>query len=284
MRRHALPLKSNQQGFTLAELLIVVAIILVLVAVAVPVFTSHLEKSREATDVANIRAQYAEVLAEAIATGGSVNDQPAGAASNQAQFEPIQLQQKKDGWQDSSIQGTLEALGQVDGEPQQGGIAWVSCEDGTATIHFGAGSGGSQTSPAVAINDALAAAGIMETYADRTGAGEWTGPKAAVSAVGFGNSQTVDDRKFFPTTLKNHLGDTFSYEVQKGDGVRYVYITTDGIYNKADKGVAGVNVVRYTYDYSAGHTSQSSTRLLSVEYGTADINGKGFENFKVTGA
>ena len=51
--------RLNKKGFTMAELLIVVAIIAVLVAIAVPVFTSQLEKSREAVDAANIRAAYA---------------------------------------------------------------------------------------------------------------------------------------------------------------------------------------------------------------------------------
>ena len=36
---------KNKKGFTLAELLIVVAIIAVLVAVAIPIFTSQLEKA-----------------------------------------------------------------------------------------------------------------------------------------------------------------------------------------------------------------------------------------------
>ena len=51
--------KKNQKGFTLAELLIVVAIVGVLVAISVPVFTSKLEKARETTDVANMRAAKA---------------------------------------------------------------------------------------------------------------------------------------------------------------------------------------------------------------------------------
>ena len=58
--------KNNNKGFTLAELLIVVAIIAVLTAIAIPVFTTQLEKSREATDLANIRAAYAEVMAKAL--------------------------------------------------------------------------------------------------------------------------------------------------------------------------------------------------------------------------
>lgn len=57
-------MKNNKKGFTLAELLIVVAIIAVLVAIAIPVFTTQLEKAREATDAANLRAAYAEISAK----------------------------------------------------------------------------------------------------------------------------------------------------------------------------------------------------------------------------
>ena len=59
--------RMNQKcaGFTLAELLIVVAIIGVLVAIGIPIFSSQLEKSREATDLANVRSKYAELMAEA---------------------------------------------------------------------------------------------------------------------------------------------------------------------------------------------------------------------------
>ncbi len=55
-------MKKNNKGFTLAELLIVVAIIAVLVAIAIPVFTTQLEKSREAADLANIRSAYGELI------------------------------------------------------------------------------------------------------------------------------------------------------------------------------------------------------------------------------
>ena len=57
---------KKDEGFTLAELLIVVAIIGVLVAISIPIFTSQLEKSREAVDAANLRAAYAEVMSSAL--------------------------------------------------------------------------------------------------------------------------------------------------------------------------------------------------------------------------
>lgn len=51
---------ARKAGFTIAELLIVVAIVGVLVAIAIPVFNGALTKSKEAADVANVRATYAE--------------------------------------------------------------------------------------------------------------------------------------------------------------------------------------------------------------------------------
>ena len=59
--------KNNNKGFTLAELLIVVAILAVLVAIAIPVFSTQLEKAREATDLANIRSAYAKAASAAAA-------------------------------------------------------------------------------------------------------------------------------------------------------------------------------------------------------------------------
>lgn len=53
--------KSNKKGFTIMEMLIVVAIIAVLAAIAIPTFNGALTKSKEAADVANIRAAYAEI-------------------------------------------------------------------------------------------------------------------------------------------------------------------------------------------------------------------------------
>ena len=57
-------MKKNNKGFTLMEMLIVVAIIAVLIAIAIPTFTSSLNRARVATDAANIRSGYASAMAD----------------------------------------------------------------------------------------------------------------------------------------------------------------------------------------------------------------------------
>ncbi len=135
-------MKRKNQGFTLAELLIVVAIIAVLVAISIPIFTSQLEKSREAVDAANIRAQYAEVMTEALMTKTDV-DYSAKA---------ISLKQLKSDWEggsSSEFYTSLSRLGDIDGTPQVGGTAWVeykmtpTSSGNNIIIHYTAGSGGS---------------------------------------------------------------------------------------------------------------------------------------------
>lgn len=57
---------KNKKGFTLMEMLIVVAIIAILIAIAIPTFASSLNKARVATDEANIRAGYADVMTKVL--------------------------------------------------------------------------------------------------------------------------------------------------------------------------------------------------------------------------
>jgi type IV pilus assembly protein PilA len=81
--------KRNKKGFTLAELLIVVAIIAVLVAIAIPIFTSQLEKSRESTDLANVRSAYAEMMTQYLTWDGTstIDDIEVPAQQNQANWQ-----------------------------------------------------------------------------------------------------------------------------------------------------------------------------------------------------
>ena len=60
---------KNKKGFTLAELLIVVAIVAVLVAISIPIFSGKLNKAKVATNQANVRAAKAAAVADFLSEG-----------------------------------------------------------------------------------------------------------------------------------------------------------------------------------------------------------------------
>lgn len=80
------------------EMLIVIALIAVLIAIAIPVFASQLEKSREATDLANVRAAYAQVSTEA-------------QLGNFEATVTVDLKQKKADWQ--SVDPVISAASSI---------------------------------------------------------------------------------------------------------------------------------------------------------------------------
>lgn len=63
---------KNQGGFTLIEMLIVVAIIAILVAVSMPVVSGAMDKTRHATDEANERAAKAEMVVQYLSDSEAV--------------------------------------------------------------------------------------------------------------------------------------------------------------------------------------------------------------------
>lgn len=97
-------MKRKYKGFTLMELLVVIAIIAVLVAIAIPMLASQLKKSREATDLANVRSAYAQVSAEAM-----LGDTTATVT--------VDLKQREADWQSVdpvNIGGIVHSSGQPD--------------------------------------------------------------------------------------------------------------------------------------------------------------------------
>ena len=62
-------MKRIQNGFTLAELLVVTAIIAVLAAVSIPVFIAQMDKANAAVDIANVRDAKAAAIADYLTSG-----------------------------------------------------------------------------------------------------------------------------------------------------------------------------------------------------------------------
>ncbi len=122
--------KMNKKGFTLAELLIVVAIIAVLVAISIPIFTSQLERSREATDLANIRAAYAEAVSDYLAAG----------AQTAKDAKVTSIKQTESGWKIEDpklytrVNGSEKAVDLPDIDNNSGTVYVHIAADGTVTV------------------------------------------------------------------------------------------------------------------------------------------------------
>ena len=96
----------------------------VLVAISIPIFTSQLEKSREATDMANIRSAYAEVAA------ASLTDPDTDHTAN------VPLKQTQANWQTTGQQiAGIEVTADL----------WNVAKGGSVEVKYTAGSDGSGT-------------------------------------------------------------------------------------------------------------------------------------------
>ena len=106
---------DKKVGFTIAELLIVVAIIAVLTAVAIPVFNSQLEKSREAADLANARSAYTAVL-----TAGMTDDRSSACWQSDGTYRiDVPLRQKVDNWQTDVRKLSVGGIGPNGNDPHR---------------------------------------------------------------------------------------------------------------------------------------------------------------------
>ena len=68
--------KTNKKGFTIVELVIVIAVIAILAAVLIPTFSGVVEKAKQSAAIQAARNAYTEILAEE-----SVQGQPSKIAS-----------------------------------------------------------------------------------------------------------------------------------------------------------------------------------------------------------
>lgn len=67
-----MPQRNKKQGFTLIEMMVVIAIVALIVAIVIPTVTVAIEKSRAVTDASNLRSLLAE--ANVVVFGGAKQD------------------------------------------------------------------------------------------------------------------------------------------------------------------------------------------------------------------
>ena len=117
---------KNKKGFTLMEMLIVVAIIVILVAISIPTFTGQLNKAKAATDEANERSAKAVAaaayLTEEAAEGDYYYDLSNGKIVSTTTNPSIKGYGKVTAKKDQIIKATITSGGNVT-------ISWVSETD-----------------------------------------------------------------------------------------------------------------------------------------------------------
>lgn len=244
----------NKKGFTLAELMVVVAIIGVLVAVSVPIFNSQLEKSREATDLANVRSAYAQVMTEAISKDGLP--------------EPVAvfLKQTQDNWQTKlpiTIGGVTYNGTQSDnwkGNPKNKGMCRVSYEKDRGIIFNW--EGGYAGDASLAIKGYLKA--IVNSENQNTDKAYYSdqdlriGTKTVKVRIYYADSKefkpyfdkwtvqpcTYDQSPFYEHESKytsTNTKDGFAYYTLEGEGQNLkvkslVYVNSTNVYKSTDEG------------------------------------------------
>lgn len=165
-------------GFTLMEMLIVIAVIAVLIAIAIPVFSAQLEKSREATDAANERT----------ALGVATADYLSGIVSTGTYYFDASSGQLSSGFP-ANTYGKGTAAGDVAEDHTDMVVACTIASDGTVTTSWARnGLNGNVTGSSImnmALNDILKKLGLTgKRYDSTSGSNDIAKIEAALKEAG----------------------------------------------------------------------------------------------------
>ena len=252
------------------EMLIVIAIIAVLIVIAIPVFASQLEKSREAADLANVRSAYAQVSAEVLLGDPEVT-------------VTVDLKQKQADWQSLdpvNIGGIVHYKKQGDTDNWKG----VAAPNGTCVVSYNEDCGiiltwsgkAAPTTPEYPFNTS-----VTDFFSLLYGTDFWSDmkdksnfefdsrcpysdyvpaiseaieklnnsllqqPDCTWAYLGSGKDGQEADRYLFWTSLNTNdvgAGKSIPVIIQTGNGRYYVSATTTGKRTKNDKDYVAVSV------------------------------------------
>ncbi len=76
--------KANKKGFTIVELVIVIAVIAILAAVLIPTFSNVVEKANESKALQEVRSAYITTIADELATPETTDDTIGNAVKSAA--------------------------------------------------------------------------------------------------------------------------------------------------------------------------------------------------------
>lgn len=253
--------KKRGNGFTLAELLVVVAIIGVLVAVSIPIFTGQLEKARIATDKANVRAAKVAAVAEYLNSG--------------ATGETVYFYDAADGVVKSSIGGIKGYGKSTSDDTDADGVPVTGSKANLVKVVVTDASGASYEASWVAGDGSSTGdhtSGDNDEFGDGSG-GDGSDSSGTSGGSGSVNQALIDSAKIFDSSVAQNvqIGEIYTYNnniyislstatlnaggtPEHGSWYEYAFVQpTATVYTSKDSDGAGVirKIINYGDLYSA---------------------------------